>query len=540
MRSSFRFVILFLLISKAAKANDHVVFDLELNAEIFHLMHSSHFDRADSALLFWQKNVDLLKTPDSKVLYYRAMAVFKKYTEGPKASQDWFEKCIPLLLTVSDPELRGLVYMELGGQYLDLENYLLAQKYYDEAEEVFTQHKLGPELTELALVRAMFWRKVGALDRAAEVLSRYNDWLSKLPNDNVARFNYYRIQLAIKQDLHQWEDCEGLLLVMKDFAFSSDQGLLLSIYHEDATRLADERKQSFLALHHAQELLKLNKGLNNVESLAFAYLMIAKTHSRLGEFYEAKKALMSIDTIWLEETADVEFQLLFYQVYMDVLRENAHKDEILRIALRQNEVLNQMDSLRDLQILFITDAMTQLKDEWSVRESELSASLYHRILFEVILLLFVVIMFLICFIMVRKGFHQKLKISHSEANIAKKNLAKKDIEIEELRKEVSHLSNVLQNTKPISDDILSSKETLSKKEWESLLDTELRDTEYRLLCLLASEPDLGNAQLAERLFLSQDGMRNALKRLYQIFHVETDGENKRVSLVLRILSYKLS
>jgi DNA-binding CsgD family transcriptional regulator len=184
--------------------------------------------------------------------------------------------------------------------------------------------------------------------------------------------------------------------------------------------------------------------------------------------------------------------------------------------------------------------MTQLKDEWSVRESELSASLYHRILVEVILLLFVVIMFLICFVMVRKEFHQKLKISHSEANIAKKNLAKKDIEIEELRKEVSHLSNVLQNTKPISDDILSSKETLSKKEWESLLDTELRDTEYRLLCLLASEPDLGNAQLAERLFLSQDGMRNALKRLYQIFHVETDGENKRVSLVLRILSYKLS
>jgi DNA-binding CsgD family transcriptional regulator len=521
-------------------ANDDQDFDLDINDHIFHLRHNGHFDRVDSALLYWHNNPNALASPDAKVLYYRAVAVMKKYTEGPKASQGWYEKCIPFLSEVTNPELKGLVYIELGNQYLDVENYLLAQKYYDEAEEVFTQHKLGPELTELALVRAMFWRKVGALDRAAEVLSRYNDWLSKLPNDNVARFNYYRIQLAINQDLHKWEDCEGLLLIMRDFAFSSDQSLLLSIYHEDATKLADERKQPFLVLHHAQELLKLNKGLNNVESMAFAYLMIAKTHSRLGEFYEAKKALMSIDTLWFEEIADVEFQLSFYQVYMDVLRENANKDEILRIGLRQNEVLSQMDSLRNLQILVITDAMTQLKDEWSVREGELSASINHRILFEVILLMFLVVMSLICFIMVRKRFHQKLKISHSEANLAKNNLVKKDIEIEKLRKEVSHLSNVLQNIKPISDDIVSSKETLSKKEWESLLDTELRDTEYRLLCLLASEPDLGNAQLAERLFLSQDGMRNALKRLYQIFHVETDGENKRVSLVLRILSYKLS
>ena len=361
-----------------------------------------------------------------------------------------------------------------------------------------------------------------------------------IPEDDPMYFNHLRVQLAIKQDQKNWKECEAILQKMKENSSVVHQRFLLAIYHEDAARLAYDRGQAFLALHHAEELLALNQTLKNQEGIAYAYLAIAKARLVLKEYTAAREALVAIDKEWIREIASIEFLLTYYHAYIAVLVQLNDQSEIFTISQLQNKVLAKMDSLRLLQLPIITQTMEQMREEWSIQENDFHSALRRRTYLEVLLTTSLIIFCGFIFYKTRRKWLSRMNAKHLEIKEIEKQLSVKEEERIALDKEVSHLTNLLHNTKPLSEGALHTDKERTKEEWEQLLDTELRDSEYRLLCLLASEPELGNAQLAERLFLSQDGMRTSLKRLYQIFHIETKGENRRVSLILRILSFQLS
>ena len=530
-------LLLVLIYPLTALALNQPVFDLETNRELFQMMHASQFDRVDSALAFWNNHLDALTTPDEQVLFFRAAAVFNVYKDGSRASEGWFERCIPLLPSVKDPELKGRMYMDLGYYYTDIDNYLLAEKYSNEAMKVCQAYEMPFMQAEVAMARAMLWRKLGALHQAEQELEMNQEVYNDLPQEDPMYFNYLRIQLAIKQDQKNWRECEDILQKMKDNSETVHQDFLLAIYHEDAARLAFDRGQSFLALHHAEELLALNQTLESKEGMAYAYLAMAKARLLLQEYRLAREALVAIDQNWIKEIASIEFLLTYYETYIEILVQLNDHNEIFNLSQLQNKALAKMDSLRLVQSTILTETMEQLREEWSVQENDFRSAIKRRTALEVLLTSLLIILSGLIIYKMRTRWLNKLNLRHREIKEIEKQLAAKEEERTALEIEVRHLTNLLNNTKLLSERALHTDKERSKEEWERLLDTELRDSDYRLLCLLASEPELGNAQLAERLFLSQDGMRTSLKRLYQFFHIETKGESRRVSLILRILSF---
>ncbi len=81
---------------------------------------------------------DIWKTSAKKGTYgsrknefYYALGLMANKAGKPEEGQEYFRKS--LLEKVSDPQVRGLAYYEIGRRYLDKNDYIGAGAYYDSA-----------------------------------------------------------------------------------------------------------------------------------------------------------------------------------------------------------------------------------------------------------------------------------------------------------------------------------------------------------------------------------------------------------------------
>ena len=77
---------------------------------------------------------------------------------------------------------------------------------------------------------------------------------------------------------------------------------------------------------------------------------------------------------------------------------------------------------------------------------------------------------------------------------------------------------------------------LSRSKIEDAIGRGLNDTDWKVLQTIQADPVISNAKIAERVFLSVDGIGSSLRRMYDYFGIK-DSNYKKISLVMKSIEY---
>ena len=108
----------------------------------------------------------------------------------------------------------------------------------------------------------------------------------------------------------------------------------------------------------------------------------------------------------------------------------------------------------------------------------------------------------------------------------KKNQEKRDLLLDEIEKLKTNANKELM--------VDSNKFELSRKKLETKLDRILNETDWNVLQILLNDPLSTNKEIAEKAFMSIDGIGSSLRRMYEYFEIK-ESKYKKISLLLEAI-----
>ena len=70
----------------------------------------------------------------------------------------------------------------------------------------------------------------------------------------------------------------------------------------------------------------------------------------------------------------------------------------------------------------------------------------------------------------------------------------------------------------------------NREKIELAINKKLNDTDWNVLNILLKEPDISNKELAEKAFMSVDGIGSSLRRMYLYFDIK-ESKYKKIALI---------
>ena len=111
-----------------------------------------------------------------------------------------------------------------------------------------------------------------------------------------------------------------------------------------------------------------------------------------------------------------------------------------------------------------------------------------------------------------------------------RNIKKEQLKREELLQEINRLktietSSIVSNSNPFE---------LNKMKIESAIAQKLNETDWNVLTILLADPVISNKEIAEKAFMSVDGIGSSLRRMYQYFDIK-ESKYKKISLLMEAI-----
>ena len=75
---------------------------------------------------------------------------------------------------------------------------------------------------------------------------------------------------------------------------------------------------------------------------------------------------------------------------------------------------------------------------------------------------------------------------------------------------------------------------LNRTSIESHIDKKLNETDWKVLNILLDDPVITNKEIAEKAFMSIDGIGSSLRRMYEYFEIK-ESKYKKISLLLEAI-----
>jgi DNA-binding CsgD family transcriptional regulator len=108
----------------------------------------------------------------------------------------------------------------------------------------------------------------------------------------------------------------------------------------------------------------------------------------------------------------------------------------------------------------------------------------------------------------------------------KKNRKKRDELLQEIEKLKCNEDNNL---------VVNSNEfQLVREKIEKSIDKTLNETDWNVLNILLKEPDITNKEIAEKAFMSVDGIGSSLRRMYVYFDIK-ESKYKKIALITKAI-----
>ena len=303
------------------------------------------------------------------------------------------------------------------------------------------------------------------------------------------------------------------------------------IYYDKALKILEITNDKFFLVSGYSTLAKIHLELNELKQAAFyaekdsiickelkvsSYLIdnqtiFARLHLKKGNIEAAKKMGESI-LAGLDKDASNELKLNIYDVlYKVYLAENnskkslemyqkysLYKDSIQiernKLTLVREVVKNEFDDI-------ILKNDQKLQKEKAALASKQQQKTYGIILGSIILIVGIIFYF--------------------NRNI-KKNRKKRDELLQEIAKlKTNETNNLVLNTNEFQ---------LVREKIEQAINRKLNETDWNVLNILLKEPNLANKEIAEKAYLSVDGIGSSLRRMYVYFEIK-ESKYKKISLI---------
>lgn len=407
---------------------------------------------------------------------------------------------------LNNPTLNGIVTGNLGNIFLEQTKYLEAtQAYYDALKIFQKQGERSYEATMLSNIGAIN-EEIGNYDLA---LSYYQKSISIYKNIGAKRIATTSSQMKIGSIYFKKEEYSKAKFVF--------DGALELLKHED-DKVLRARCYALLAkihlkLNHLREAsdfakknLVLTKELQNEIEILNAQIILAQITFESNVDSAAKMAEAIEDKLF--KSTSIESKHDFYELLYKCYK----YQKKLNISLKMLELQTAyQDSIQIKKNIYAVVRET-VKTEYELRLAE-SKKEKSKLEVKQLKTLFSIISI---FILLISGLLFYLKSNN------KNNKKRTHVLLEEIK-------NLKLNTsKELVVD--TNKFELSRKKLEMKLDRNLNETDWKVLQILLDNPESTNKEIAEKAFMSIDGIGSSLRRMYEYFDIK-ESKYKKISLL---------
>lgn len=372
-----------------------------------------------------------------------------------------------------EEKIAAAVLGNLGLVYYDLKNYEIAADYFEQSLTIYKKLNLQDRIGYISLY-------IGAI--------------------NFENGNYNKsIELADKA-LKIFEEQNNLLS-------QSDCYALLAKSYE---KLNDKSK----TLSTINKSLEINQQLKNVTRIIQNKVFLAE-HYLDYDITKATQIGEEVLTV-IDATSDKNSKASLYKLLYSCYKKNNQVEQSNKMY-EQYIVYNDSIVKEQSNLALIKEAVNQefkiklSKTRESFEQSEKDLRRTQLIKSVIIILVCALLVFSIYF------YFRKRNISNRKKS-------------EELLEEIKRLKS--DNTSSLV--VQPNEFQLVREKIEQHINRNLNETDWNVLNILLKEPDISNKEIAEKAYMSIDGIGSSLRRMYFYFDIK-ESKYKKISLIMEAI-----
>ncbi len=396
------------------------------------------------------------------------------YRQDYKQATEHFSKALKLYQDLNNSDGESHMLTSLGSVFLILNNYDLALEYYEKS--LSTLNKRGFE------------------DRSTAIIFINMGWTNFEKELYQDAKTYYEKGLKILQ-------------VKNEKFFIADCYSVLARIHLKLNQLEK-------ANDYANKNLALNKELDIKSGIINAEITIAKIYFETDvdeALKRGKSILVNLPADTFKEFKRDLYELLYkcyksqnkydlslkmyenYTVYNDSIQQEKNNFAVVSEAVKN-----------DFELKVYENKLENENEKTALKVSQRKRTF--AITIASTLLIFCVVFY----------FRSKMK----------KDQAKRDVLLDEIEK--------LKNNADKGLIVDSNKFELVREKIEHSINRNLNETDWKVLNMLLDDPVITNKEIAEKAFMSVDGIGSSLRRMYEYFEIK-ESKYKKISLLLEAI-----
>lgn len=474
------------------------------------------FAQPDSVLILIDYHYRLAEEKNSKkemsnALNEKSYAYFLK--GDIKQSRVELEKSIAFAKELDDPLGLASVYSNLGNIYGIENKYQESVRFFYETLRLFRENDVRSGeariLTNIGIIYLEIDNYDLALDHFLQAIQIYREVGKEEKTGSIL----YDIGVVFYQKdqyekaIQKGKEALDLLIKINNKYTEADCYFLLA----KSYRALNQKK---LAKHYVDKSLEIDQKIKNnskiIERLTFVADLLFDSNLNLAtQKGEDILKLVKTDT---ENDLKATLYKLLYKCYKAQGKHNLSLEMHEYYVLHQDSVQIEKNHSAVIREAIRSEFETKLhQNQIDHEKKQAQLKINHLKRTYLIILISIVLIALILFF-VRK----KIQDNHQEKNILLK-------EIENLKKSQNR-----------SITLQPSKFELNRTRMEESLNRKINETDWTILNILLSDPVISNKEIAEKAFLSIDGIGSALRRMYEYFEIK-NSKYKKISLLMEAI-----
>lgn len=472
----------------------------------------------DSALLVLNYHLDLAKAQKNERELFRAWRLIGKVMHLKQkydSAISFYEKAEGIAEKLNDPTLLAKSHGSFGAVYLKQKDYISATRRYTKALALYQQlGDVDGENTILANLGSVFL-SIRFYDRALEYYSKVLESLLKRKSKdrNIAivymnmGMSYYgqkRFDLAREY----YEKGLDILQREKSLFYVARSYSILAL-------ICNELKEREKALEYAQKSQILYHQLGVWKGALEAKI----TEAHIVFDQNPETALINTRPL-LQEIKRTDDHLLkkrlyeiLYKYYKYVNRPTEALAMHEQFMAHADSVVQETNQFNIIQEAFKWDSEFQImQNELKSQQEKQRLIAWHFQKTTILITIFFIVVGLLLHILHR---------NNSRNNFKRAALLQ---EIEQLKK-------------PEKKELLIDKESasLNRALIEKYINRNLNETDWKVLNILLDSPSISNAEIANRAFLSVDGIGSSLRRMYDYFDLK-ETKYRKIALIIKAMN----
>lgn len=416
---------------------------------------------------------------------------------------------------LNDPVLKATILGNKGNVYANTKDYIKALQHFTQALKIFSRLQDRKGESNMLSSIGNVYLYIQNFDLAIEY---YEKALAIAENTDVPQRRKAVIYINIAWTNYELKKYENSIKkyrkALEILEITNDKFFLIEAYSTLA-KIHIELDEIEKAADYAEKNYILSKELKRPDFIADGRIILALLEFKKGNIEVAREQGESI-LQGLDENYSNNIKLnlydLLYKIYeakknskksLEMYQMmSAYKDSIQlernKISLIREVVKNEFDNV-------MSENEQKIKREKAELESKQQQKIYITISMSIILILLIVYYF-------------------------NKNLKANRTKRDELLQEIEKLKN-----KELNNLVVNPNEfQLVREKIEKSIDRKLNDTDWNVLNILLKEPDISNKEIAEKAFMSVDGIGSSLRRMYAYFDIK-ESKYKKVSLIMEAI-----